>query len=322
MLANGMRGHGCAAGGGNNFKWRGSNRTLLKVGTACAALLISPASQATSEPSAVAASAPTGTIDLPPSGRGEGRTYWINFSSSEDKLRKLVLDHKARCEALHLARCRVEEFSPDDSFDGPSMQLVLRLAPGQAQLFIDDIGKATLDSGFTVRRDQPDAHRYDGTEENQLRIVLLEVQKQKLEALKVGATEARLVLIQRNLSRFETELAGLRLQLAQQARPPETEKLTISYSSNKGYLQSRSDRQLHELSGMFWTSLLVVTGVAVLTGIYFGIIALALLGLKRLAIKIGLLPGSAEAKTTLPDTLHQAARRPLPVDEARDTPPA
>lgn len=42
---------------------------------------------------------------------------------------------------------------------------------------------------------------------------------------------------------------------------------------------------------MFWVSLLVVTGVAVLTAIYFGIIGFALLGLKRLAIKAGLMKG-------------------------------
>ena len=305
MAAKDMRDSDCAAGGVNRFKGRVTNQTLFKVAIVCAALMVSFASQATSTPSAAASAASgatsaasvasegpataVGSIDLPPPGRGEGRTYRIDFRPSEDKVRKLVLDHKARCEALGPARCRVEEFSPERLFDGQSQQLVLRLAPGQAQVFIGDIGKATLDSGFTDRRDQQDAPRYDATEDSQLKIVLLEVQRQKLEALKVGASGARLSLIQRNLAQVEIELASFKQQQSQQTRPSEAEKLTIGYGAGRDYPKSRLDGQFEQLSGMFWVSLLVVTGVAVLTAIYFGIIGFALLGLKRLAIKAGLM---------------------------------
>ena len=320
--------------------WRSSVLALAKGAVICAVLLAIPAGQAASSPRAGASAAaqsaaetasqaaaraahdagqPAEVAMLPPY-RSEGPRYSIAFKSADDKLRALMLDHKAKCEALGPARCRVQEFSPDGWQGQQSQVLNLRFAPGQARSFMDTIARTNGDVGFTINSDQP-ITRYDPIDDVQLRIVLLEAQRQKLETLKAGASEARLTVILRNVSRIESELASLKQQLGQKAKLPESELLNISYQSSKPYAQSRSDRQLEELWKMFLLSLLVVTGVAVLTVVYLGIIGLALVGLKRLAVRLGFLartPGQSNAD--LPEALPLPAKPALPDTEAEVTP--
>ena len=321
--------------------WLSSVLALAKGAVICAVLLAIPAGQAASSPRAGASAAaqsaaetasqaaararhdagqPAEVAMLPPY-RGEGPRYSIAFKSADDKLRALMLDHKAKCEALGPTRCRVQEFSPDGWQGQQSQALNLRFAPGQARGFMDTIARTNGDVGFTINSDQSNTPRYDPIDDVQLRIVLLEAQWQKLETLKAGASEARLTVILRNVSRIESELASLKQQLGQKARVPESELLNISYQSSKPYAQSRSDRQLEELWKMFLMSLLVVTGVAVLTGVYFGIIGLALVGLKRLAVRLGLLaPSPGQSNADLPETPPLPAKRALPDTEAEVTP--
>lgn len=331
-----------AAGRSPHGNRRGPFRAPTMFFLAGTVLLAIPTGQAASSPRVAASAAAQSAADtasqaaartahdagqpeevsmLPPS-RGDGPRYSIAFKSADDKLRLLMLDHKAKCEALGSTRCRVQEFSPDGWQGQQSQTLNLRFAPGQARGFMDTVARTNGDVGFTISSDQSSAPRYDPIDDVQLRIVLLDVQRQKLEMLKAGASDARLTVILRNVSRIESELASLKQQLAQQARPPESELLTISYQSNKPYAQSRSDRQFEELWKMFWMSLLVVTGVAVLTGVYFGIIGVALLGLKRLAVRMGVRAGTAgSGKADLPEPQPQPAKRALPEAEAEVTPP-
>jgi len=68
--------------------------------------------------------------------------------------------------------------------------------------------------------------------------------------------------------------------------------ISIEYKVSSSYDRSRLRRQLDEMGPAFIIGVIAVTGVALLTALYFGIMCFAFLWLRKIAIRRGLLKRS------------------------------
>lgn len=281
----------------------GIRRSITTIGTlglllAPALGTAQPAEVAASDAARVASEAASETartaIDIPYSPPGTDADYRITFQVKENPAKILIAEHKQLCESLGANRCMVEVFSPERSdYAGQQIALRLRLPAGSAPAMIGSLGKLGKGAGFKLEQNS----NYQGSANSQaevaLRRSLLLVQQTKLRELQASASADQQSAISRQFSSISSQLTQIDQQLATAAAKPRSDVLTITYQDPSASYRPQSWRKLDELLGTFGMALLAVTGIALLTILYFAIMGLGFLWVRRFARRRGLLKGPA-----------------------------
>jgi hypothetical protein len=257
-------------------------KTRLLKGLASAALL------------AAAGAAPAETIlEIPDRGESGGLEYRMTFTVAEGDLQLLARTHKNACEALGAARCRVIEFGPHEGGRGSSGSARFVLAPGTTPAFMAGITRSTGKANFSIDNDGSQRSGRRNQAELEVEKQLLLAQRDRLAALKITQSPESLELIERKRSSIESQLSRTDEQMARLAKRAAVESLTIRYQDANRYGRPRSayGDGLDLIESKFIFAMVVVTGIALLTVLYFGIIWLAFLGLRKFAINRGWLKG-------------------------------
>ncbi|CAN5415433.1 hypothetical protein BH11PSE5_BH11PSE5_07870 [soil metagenome] len=227
-------------------------------------------------------------VTLPDTRQPGTAEHRMSFALSDGNSEHLAQDHKSRCERLGPARCRVVEFNPlrGEGYGSPSIKFIL--AGGTAPAFMSDISKSSP-NGFTIQRDGQDAARRQA--DRKLEKHLLQAQRDRLNSLENSGPAERDSLIQQKRSVIEANLANIDRELSASQERPKIDVLSVDYSvRDQG--QSWMNRKLNEIGEVLGLGVLIVTGTALLTALYLGILGFAFLWLRKVAIKRGLLKGA------------------------------
>jgi len=219
-----------------------------------------------------------------------GAEYRMTVTLARGDPMPLIQAHKSKCEALGPARCRVVRLETPDlrGYSGGSMKLLLM--PGTASAFMAEISKSIGSAGLTINRGGERSGQ--GQADVELEKQLLQVQRDKLNSLANLAADEQLQAIQSKRSNIEINLVRLDEQLKRINRTSVADGLSIEYNASRQNERSRLSRQLDEAWPVIVIAVLSITGVALLTALYFGIIWLAFLWLRKIAINRGLLKRS------------------------------
>jgi hypothetical protein len=209
--------------------------------------------------------------------------YHMSFVLTDGKTDRLAQEHKSKCEKLGPVRCRVLEFNPGRA-DYSSASIKFILASGSASTFMSDISRSTP-NGFTSSGEMQSATRRQADLE--LDRQLKQAQRDRLISLENSSPAERVPPILLKRSSIETALADIDTELSALKESRNIDALSIDYTA-RDQGQSRLKQQFNELGEMFILGSLIVTGTALLTALYLGILAFAFLWLRKFAIKRGL----------------------------------
>ena len=213
--------------------------------------------------------------------------YRATFNIIDDNVGILSRDHKQKCEKLGLSRCRVIEFMPGGNDYGQLGSIRILLAQGTAADFLADISKSTK-SGFRVH--QENRRHSKSQEEYDLEKKLLYAQRETLSSVKKEGSDDFNESLQRKSAEIESSINRIERELSNLRKNKALDTIYITYEK-RNHRYSRWSRDLDQAGGIFVISILVISGIALLTAIYFGIIFLVFLWLRRFSIKRGLLKG-------------------------------
>lgn len=216
-----------------------------------------------------------------------GTEYRMTVTLPRGDLMTLIQMHKGKCEALGPSRCRVVRLETPDlrGYGGGSMKLVLM--PGMASAFMADISKSIGNAGLTIDRDGERTGQ--GQADVELEKQLLQAQRDKLNSLADLASDEQLLAIQGKRSNIEANLSRLDEKLTRLKRASDADRIYMHYNAPDRNERSRLGRKLDDIWPVIVIGVLSVSAVALLTALYFGIIWLAFLWLRKIAIKRGLL---------------------------------
>jgi hypothetical protein len=289
----------------------GIRRAIATIGTI--GLLLSPAVgtaqpaeaaaaeavDAASDAARVAAEAAGSTIDIPYSPPGTDAVYRVTFQLKDDQAKAMITEHKKLCESQGSSRCQVEEFSSErNDYGGAQIALRLRLPSGTAPALIASLGKLGKEAGFKVEQNPGYQHSENSQAELKLRRTMLLAQQAKLRELQASASADQQSVINRQFGSISSQLAQLDQQLAISVVKPRSDVLMINYQDPSASHRTRTSRQLDEMLSGFGLALLAVTGVALLTVLYFAIMGLGFLWVRRFARRRGLLKGPVGETTS------------------------
>jgi hypothetical protein len=221
-------------------------------------------------------------IDIPR--MRETPDYSMRFVAREGDPWRLAKTHMAKCKALGPSRCQVVESMPPGSDYGGNGSVRLLLAAGTAAAFMTELSQADPEAGMTLNRATDAPNRADRELERQL----LQAQLDELTSIDTtGSDEVRSV-VERKRSDVEAKLGQIARDLAQQAEAAAFDTVSLTYDGPNGSNPSPLNRELGEAGTMFVLGVFVVSGVAILTALYFGILGFAFLWLRKIAAKRGL----------------------------------
>lgn len=232
----------------------------------------------------VAASA---DIDIPANGQAIGPEFRMTFTLRQGDPRPLAQDHKSKCEALGPSKCRVIQFTPDPNWGS----VKLLLAPGTSSGFMASISKTTANVGFTSYDGGMGSPTQRDMGDLKLRKQLLEAQKEKLSSLQSPSSDLDRQQLLSMQASVEGQLKQVDAQMGRFGKNPATETLSINYNVEGRNRRNDLGRAVEDMGPKFLIGIVIVTAVALLTALYFGIIGLAFLWLRKFAIKRGLLKG-------------------------------
>ncbi len=250
---------------------------------------------AASDAAAAASDAAAATIEIPYFNPGSDAKYVVTFLVKEDPAKALIFEHKKMCEALGSSRCQVEEFAPKPSEYGTqTLSLRLRLAPGTAPAMIASLGKNHGNAGYRVERSPSHERSENNRAELTVRRALLVAQQEKLSALTVSAPADQRSAISGQSAQIQTQLARIDSQLSAPPTVSRSDVLSISYGDPNSSHRSGAWRKVDELLTTLGLAFLAVPAVALLTALYFAIMGLSFLWIRRFARRRGLVEDPQE----------------------------
>ena len=246
-------------------------------------------------------SAAPSSVDIPNQlpNRGVTERHQVIFKVSETELKSLMLTHKKKCTEFGRSNCQVYEIgSPNDSYENSGL-LKLRFAPNVAETFIADVfARASL--GSVSRSDQ--GNRNDSghdPKELQLQKTLLQAQREKLRLMENSADADSRRFIASKLVDVDSQIRRIDEQLVKKANEFGVEEVTMIYSHRDGVgYDHRRRSDLNKVFDMLLYGLIGSVGIALITVLYLGTIGFSFLGLRKLAIKVGLLKSGIKISST------------------------
>lgn len=211
--------------------------------------------------------------------------YSMRFVAREGDPWRLAKAHMAKCKALGPPRCQVVESMPPGSDQGGNGSVRLLLAAGTAAAFMTELSQADPEAGMTLNRATDTPNRVDRELERQL----LQAQLDELASIDTTGSDGMRSMVEHKRSDVEAKLGQIARDLARQAEAGALDTVSLTYHDPDGSTPSRLNRELGEAGTMFVLGIFVVSGVAILTALYFGILGFAFLWLRKIAAKRGLL---------------------------------
>lgn len=213
--------------------------------------------------------------------------YRVNFQIIENNSLSLMQEHKEKCEKFGLTRCRVLQFIPGSDLDGRQGTIRFLLSEGTAPSFISEISKSTK-NGFSFSYEDRRASQQKDNLIIEKKLLL--AQRKEILSIEESDSEQFNMIVQNKRSEIESRIARIEQELKNSRKTQSVDTLNISYAK-RDFIKSHWQRNIEEYSGIFVMSILAVSGIALLTGIYLGIIFLVFLWLKKFSVKRGLLKG-------------------------------
>ncbi|MBL8647474.1 MAG: hypothetical protein JNL46_09470 [Sphingosinicella sp.] len=213
--------------------------------------------------------------------------YRVSFHIIENDSLSLMQKHKEKCNKLGPTRCRILQFMPGSDIDGEQGSIRFLLLEGSTPSFISEVSKSTK-SGFAVSHE----NRITPQQQDDLIVErqLLFAQREEILSIKESDSEKFSMIVQNKRSEIESRITNIERQLKNYSKSQSVDTLYISYEK-RNFRNSRWKRDIEEYGGIFFMAILAISGIALLTGIYFGIIFLVFLWLKKFSVKRGLLKG-------------------------------
>jgi len=207
----------------------------------------------------------------------------IQITATEGDLDGLIALHRKKCSALK-SRCRITAQQIRGE-DGSGSALLRLIAPAaEAKELVQQIAAEIGDAGFSMYREA--GRQSSVASSTRVEREMLLAQHKALIALAATASPEEANAIAQRVATLTASLRRMDVLAAPtRTTSPDLIGVEISYSAPSNY-RSRDWDQMKE---MFEKSILISLSVALITVLYLGVIGFGLLGLRKLAIKTGLL---------------------------------
>ena len=229
-----------------------------------------------------------------PDRRPASNTFQLNFQVDAESGRALADRHRRMCEEARDQACRVIKFDPGLNDGQEYMTAEMELAPGSGPEFLEMLARSSRSAGFDLTQSQARMNPREDPAELRLDQRLLSRQIEELLELENSTPADARDALKRRTERLSRELDRVTERLGRASATPAADLIRVSYHdpSQSGRSFWRTDTgEFVLMSGL---ALLAVTGVALLTVIYFGILAFGFLRFRKFARKRGLIKGGPE----------------------------